>query len=84
MEQATVVTQVAIDVGPDGIRFTFEGMDKDLAELIHQAMEYEVLSSDYHTVDSNTIVLRSKKMIAFVERPSEPTEEPIEEDVTQP
>ncbi|AGY47017.1 hypothetical protein CampHawk_139 [Bacillus phage CampHawk] len=79
MEQATVVSQVAIDVGPEGIRFSFEGMDNDLAELISQAKEFEVIEKGFLTNDSSTLTIRSKKKIAFVDRPAEEPTEPVEE-----
>ncbi|UAV84406.1 hypothetical protein phi18_136 [Bacillus phage phi18] len=80
MEQATVVSQVSIDIGPDGIRFSFEGMDNDLAELISQAKEFEVVEKGYHTTDSSSLAIRSKKRIAFVDRVEEP---PVEEPTTE-
>mgnify|MGYP001075120890 CR=1 FL=1 len=79
MEQATVVSQVSIDIGPEGIRFSFEGMDNDLADLINQAKEFEVIEKEFYTNDSSSLTIRSKQKIAFVDRPVEKPTESVEE-----
>jgi len=68
-ESATVRTSVSIDVGPKGVKFTFEGLDKDLAELIVSAGEFVVDTTidSYKTFDSNNVVVKSKKVLQFVE-----------------
>lgn len=78
MEQATVTSQVSIDIGPDGIKFSFEGMDNDLAELINQAKEFEVVDKEFYTNDTSSLAIRSKKKIAFVDRPAEDTTNPVD------
>ncbi|MNI32952.1 hypothetical protein D3C73_868780 [compost metagenome] len=83
MAQATVNTTVKIDVGPDGIRFTLEGLDADLCNLIQKAMNYEVITNEYRTFDTNDLILRSVKEIGFVDRPIPP--DPVgPPDPTQP
>lgn len=67
--ESTVATRVLIDVSPDGILFTIEGLDADLANLIAKAGAYEVLGNEYHTYDTNTIQIRSVRAIAFLKRP---------------
>ena len=68
-ESATVLTSVSIDIGPKGVKFTFEGLDKDLAELIVSAGEFVVdpTIDSYKTFDSNNVVVKSKKVLQFVE-----------------
>ncbi|AYP68631.1 hypothetical protein EalM132_00119 [Exiguobacterium phage vB_EalM-132] len=68
-KQATVSTVVKIDVSTDGVSLTFEGLDADLASLIANAIDYEVVGApEYHTYDSSNIVIKSKKSLAFVDR----------------
>ena len=68
-DQATVTVTVDINVSPDGITLGIEALDKDLASLIVAAGEFEVLPSEYHTFDTSTVTLKSKKMLSFVDRP---------------
>lgn len=75
-EQATIKTAVSIDVSSDGIKFSIEGLDTDLANLIEKAGGFHVLSTKYHTYDTSDVVIISDKVIEFVDRPVEP---PIEE-----
>lgn len=71
-QRATVSTVVKIDVSPEGVKLTFEGLDTDLVTLMAQAQEYEIVGAPgYHTFDSSDLVIRSKKALAFVDRPPE-------------
>jgi hypothetical protein len=72
MPQATVQATVKIDVSPEGIKFTIEGLDADLASLIGVAGKFSVLVPEYHTFDTSTVVIKSDKVIAFVDPPEEP------------
>jgi hypothetical protein len=66
--QATVLMPVKIDVSPDGIKFTFEGIDSDLAKLIESAGEFVVQGPvEYRSFDTSDLVIKSKKVIAFVD-----------------
>ncbi len=66
---ATLQVVLKIDVGVDGITMTIDSLDKDLAELIASGKDYEVLPNQYMTYDTDTVTIRSKKALAFTDRP---------------
>lgn len=67
MSQPTVLTTVKIDISPEGIKFTFEGIDNDLAKLIEVAGEFVVQPVEYRSFDTSDVVIKSKKVIVFVD-----------------
>lgn len=67
MSQPTVLTTVKIDISPEGIKFTFEGIDNDLAKLIEVAGEFVVQPMEYRSFDTSDVVIKSKKVIVFVD-----------------
>jgi hypothetical protein len=69
-KQSTVLTNLKIDVSPDGITFTIEGLDTDLAKLIEQAVDFKVEPVEFLSHDSSTVTIKSTKMISFVDRPA--------------
>lgn len=71
-QQGTVLSTVKIDVSPDGIRLTMEGLETDLASLIAEAGGFTALDLVYHTYDSSDVCLLSNKKLAFVDRPVPP------------
>jgi len=74
-QMGTISTNVKLDVSPDGIRMTFTSLDSDIAKLITQAGDFEVVLNEYQTFETSNLVMRSKKVIDFVDRPPElPTE----------
>ncbi len=74
-QMGTISTNVKLDVSPDGIRMTFTSLDSDIAKLIAQAGDFEVVLNEYQTFETSNLVVRSKKVIDFVDRPLElPTE----------
>lgn len=72
-QQGTVQTAVKIDIGVHGVKFTFEGIDAELAALIMSAHKFEAVSSEYRTYDSSDVVLNSTRVLTFTDAP-EPTE----------
>ncbi len=71
-QMGTISTNVKLDISPDGVRMTFTSLDSDIAQLIAQAGDFEVVLNEYQTFETNNLVMRSKKVISFVDRPSEP------------
>lgn len=72
-QQGTVTTVAKIDVSPNGVVITLEGLDMDLAKLMAQAVDYEVLGGEeYLTYQSSILTIRTKKALSFVDRPPEP------------
>lgn len=69
-QQATVLTTVSIDVSPDGIKFTLSGLDTDLASLIEKAGDFVVEPKEFNNFETSNIVIKSKKVIQFVEPPT--------------
>ena len=74
MPRATVTVQGKIDISPDGIKITFEGIDSDLSRLLEQADRFSVESREYHAFDSETVTILSDQAISFVDKEI-PTEE---------
>ena len=67
MSQATVTAMAKIDISPNGIQITFEGLDKDLADLMYAALSYTMSSTPvYRTFDSSDVLIKSNKVIEFV------------------
>ena len=66
-QQATVITTLKIDVSPNGIKFTIEGLDTDLAELIGQAKDFVVEPVEFNNFDSSNVTIKSTKVIQFVD-----------------
>lgn len=69
-QQPTLLTTLKIDVSPEGIKFTIEGLDTDLAKLIEQAKDFSVQPVEFHSFDSSDVVITSTKMIQFVDKPA--------------
>lgn len=68
MAQSTVVTSVSIDVSPEGISLTFEGIDSDLANLMFSGKQYVCESKPaYRTYDTSDVVIKTRKALQFVE-----------------
>lgn len=78
MAQSTLTVNLKIDVNPDGIFLTFEGLDKDLSDLINAGKDYEVVTNEYRTFDTNDVTIRTVKKISFVDR--EPEVPPVTPD----
>jgi hypothetical protein len=81
MAQSTLTVNLKIDVSPEGVSLTFEGLDKDLSDLINAGKDYEVVTNEYRTFDTNDVVIRTVKKISFVDRepelpPVTPTPDP--------
>ena len=74
-QMGTISTSVKLDISPDGVRMTFTSLDSDIAKLIAQAGDFEVVLNEYQTYETNNVVIRSKKVISFVDRPPEPPTE---------
>lgn len=70
--RSTYSTPLLIDVSPDGIKFTIEGVDSDLASLISAASTFTVQTPTYRTVDSSDVVIKSDKVIQFIDPPVTP------------
>ncbi|MMZ43624.1 hypothetical protein D1872_51870 [compost metagenome] len=68
MAESTVLTKVKIDVNPDGITFSIEGLDTDLARLIEAAGTFNVKPVEYHTFDSSNVTIQSDRALLFVPR----------------
>lgn len=71
----TINASVKLDISPDGVRMTFTSLDSDIAQLITQAGDFEVVLNEYQTFETNNLVMRSKKVISFTDRPPEPPTE---------
>lgn len=82
MQSATMSVNLQIDVSPNGIEFTIEGMEDDLADLIREAKDFEVLDVKYRSVETSDVFIRSVKALTFIDRGEEPSEEEIEESGT--
>lgn len=67
--KGTVTTSVKIDVSPDGIRLSIEGLESDLATLLEKAGKFTVEPVQYHTYDSMDVFITSDKAIEFVDKP---------------
>lgn len=77
MAEASIITRAKIDINPNGITLTFEGLDDDLATLMYTAKEFEVISKTVRNLNTTDIVVRSKQAIKFVPRPPQITAKPI-------
>jgi hypothetical protein len=69
-QQSTVITTLKIDVSPDGIKLTIEGLDTDLATLIGEASDFKVEPVEFNSFDSSNVFIKSTKMIQFVDKPT--------------
>lgn len=69
-QQPTVLATVRIDVSPSGVKFTLEGLDTDLAELIEQAGTFQVQPLEQETFDTSILTMKSTKVISFVDPPT--------------
>ena len=71
-EQATVLTSVKIDISPEGIKFTIEGLDSDLARLIESAGRFSVEAPEHHNIDTSNVYIKSDRVLRFVDPPTTP------------
>lgn len=72
MNIGTVRHTALIDIGPDGIKLTMEGMDDDLVKLLQQALTFEVDTVTPRASGTSDITIRSIKLIQFADRPITP------------
>lgn len=66
--ESTLLTKVKIDVNPEGITFSFEGLPNDLTKLIEAAGTFRVNPVVYRTFDTADISIQSDKALLFVPR----------------
>lgn len=66
MAQATVVATAKLDVSPDGVKITFEGLDADLANLMASAQTYTAEPTEYRSYDTCDLIIKTTKVIQFV------------------
>ena len=67
-ERATITTTVSIDVSPDGVKFTINSLDSDVAELIALALDYKAEPSVSSSYSMSSVVIKSVKALQFVTR----------------
>ena len=71
-QTGTLITSAKIDVSPDGIKISIEGLESDLAQLLFQAGKFTVEPTEYRTYDSMDVFITSDKAISFVDKPVVP------------
>lgn len=67
MAQATVTVTAKIDVNPNGVSISFEGIDSDLASLMSKGTPYVCTEPVYRSYDTSDIVIKTRKALQFVE-----------------
>jgi hypothetical protein len=68
MSEASILTKLKIDINPDGISLSLEGIDADIAKLIQAAGDFTVTQLDTRNLDVSDVVIKSVKSIQFVDR----------------
>lgn len=69
-QQPTVLIPLKIDVSPNGIKLTIEGLDTDLAELIVAALDFRAKPIQFNSFESSNVVIESTRVIQFVDPPT--------------
>lgn len=66
MSEATVLTKLLIKINPEGVTFSIEGLDLDLAKLIESASTYKATEVTPRSIGTADVTIESTKAILFL------------------